>query len=65
MAAKDATLPTVAIEKEYRDALQALADEQDVSLGHVVRAAVREYVDRKLGDKKPDRKRPQAAKTTT
>lgn len=64
MAAKDATLPTVAIEKEYRDALQQIADEQDVSLGHVVRMAVREYVDRKLGDKKPGGKRTVAGKST-
>ena len=41
---------------EDRAALEALSEEEDVSIGHVVRRAVREYLDRQPKKPKPKSK---------
>ena len=43
---KSGLLPTVVVEPELRDALEALAREQDVSIGHIIRLAARDYVEK-------------------
>lgn len=49
-SSKDAAI-TIRLSEEDRDALQEVADAEDVSVGHIVRRAVREFLDRRA--KKP------------
>ena len=60
MAGKTATLPTIAVEPELREALDEIAAAQEVSLGHVIRQACKAYVEARTPSA-PNRPGPETA----